>query len=79
MQKIKQQQLVLDYIEENGSITLLEAIKELGVMRLASRISDLKKAGYPVRRSMEGVKNRFGDKCYIARYSMEGSEGNGGR
>jgi hypothetical protein len=61
---------VLDYMRENGSITQLEALNELGVMRLASRISDLKRQGYPVVSNIEAVKNRYGEKCHIKRYSL---------
>ena len=39
---------ILQYIDENGSITQLQALKEFGCMRLASRMSDLKKRGYHV-------------------------------
>jgi hypothetical protein len=60
---------VLDYIEQFGSITQLEALN-LGVMRLASRISDLKKQGYPIISEVETVKNRFEETCRIKRYSF---------
>lgn len=43
--KPTQNQRVLDYMEETGGITQIEALRELGVMRLASRISDLRKRG----------------------------------
>jgi hypothetical protein len=69
--KATQTERVLEYIEQFGSITQLEALKDLGVMRLASRISDLKKKGYPISSNIEAVKNRFGENCYIKRYSME--------
>ena len=69
--KATQSERVLEYIEEFGSITQLEALKDLGVMRLASRISDLKKLGYPISSNIEAVKNRFGENCYIKRYRME--------
>ncbi len=67
---------ILDYIEEFGSITQREALCDLGVARLASRISDLKKAGYNIESKMEAVKNRFGEKCYVKRY-YTGGVGNG--
>ena len=57
-------------IEQFGSITQLEALKDLGVMRLASRISDLKKQGYPIKSEIEAVKNRFEETCHIKRYSL---------
>lgn len=68
--KPKQTERVLAYIADFGSITHLEAERDLGVMRLASRISELKKQGYPITSYMEPVKNRYGEKCYIKRYSM---------
>lgn len=65
-----QNQRILDYIDEFGSITQLEALRDLGVMRLASRISDLKKQGYPVVSTMESINNRYGEKCFVKRYSI---------
>lgn len=70
MSKMTQAHRVLDYLDENGSITQLEALQELGVMRLASRISDLKKQGYPIKSDVVAVKNRYGENCYIKRYSL---------
>lgn len=70
MNKPTQAQRVLDYIEQFGSITQLDALRDLGVMRLASRISDLKKQGYPIKSEIEAVQNRFGESCYIKRYSL---------
>ena len=63
-------QRIIDYIDQFGSITQFEAIRDLGIMRLASRISELKKQGYEIDSTMEGVKNRFGETCYVKRYSM---------
>lgn len=71
MTKVTQAERVLDYISKYGSITQLQALQDLGVMRLASRISDLKKQGYPITSEVETVKNRFNEKCYIKRYSMK--------
>lgn len=70
MSKATQAQRVLDYMDRFGSITQLEALRDLGVMRLASRISDLKKQGYPITSDMETVQNRFGESCKIKRYSL---------
>lgn len=68
--KPTQNQRILDYISEFGSITQLEALQDLGVMRLASRISDLKRLGYPITSKAETVKNRYGEKCRVKRYSL---------
>ena len=67
--KMTQAEQVLEYIREFGSITQLEALRDLGVMRLASRISDLKKDGYLIDGKSEAVLNRYGEKCHIKRYS----------
>ena len=72
--KIKQTERVITYIEEFGSITQLEALKDLGIMRLASRISDLKRAGYPITSEVETAKNRYGEKTRFKRYSLVKTE-----
>ena len=72
MSKATQAERVLEYIEKFGSITQYEALQDLGVMRLASRISDLKKLGYPIKGEIVTVKNRFEEDCYVKRYSLEG-------
>ena len=69
--KPTQNQRILDYIAEFGSITQFEALQDLGVMRLASRISDLRRLGHPITSTIEPVKNRFGETCHIKRYSLE--------
>jgi len=69
--KPTQAQRVLEYIKTFGSITQLEALRDLGVMRLASRISELKKDNYPIKSEVEMVKNRFDESCYIKRYSLQ--------
>lgn len=72
--KPTQNQRILDYIAEYGSITQLEALRDLGVMRLASRISDMRRNGVDIVSSVDTVENRFGEKCRIKRYSIGGGE-----
>lgn len=74
MSKQTQAQRVLNYIETFGAITQLEALKDLGVMRLASRISDLKKQGYAIVSETITVRNRFEEDCYIKQYRLRGEE-----
>jgi hypothetical protein len=66
-----QNERILEYIKQFGSITQLEALRDIGVMRLASRISDLRKKGWSIVSTIEAVENRFGEKCHIKRYSLE--------
>ncbi len=65
-----QNQRVIEYLEQFGSITQLEALRDLGIMRLASRISDLKKQGFTIESTTEAVQNRWEEKCYIKRYRL---------
>lgn len=64
---------ILQYIEDNGSITQLDALREFGCMRLASRVSDLKRLGYPIITDTEKSKNRYGESISYARYRMGGN------
>ena len=75
--KPTQNERILDYIHEFGSITQLEALRDLGVMRLASRMSDLRKQGYDIISKTEAVKNRYGESCHIKRYSLGEGAANG--
>ena len=63
-------EMILQHMEEHGTITSWEAMQEYGIMRLASRITDIKKAGIPIRREMVSQKNRYGDTVTFARYSI---------
>lgn len=66
-----QAQRVLDYMTDHGSITQFEALKELSVMRLASRISELRKNGHEIVSQMVKVENRYGETCRVKRYSFK--------
>lgn len=68
--KPTQNQRILEYLTDFGAITQLEALRDLGVMRLASRVSDLKRQGYPIQSRVVGVKNRYGETRYIKQYSF---------
>lgn len=71
MGKTKQTERVLRYMQDFGSITPLQALGDLGVMRLGARIWDLKQAGYPITRRMVGSKNRYGESVSYAEYRLE--------
>lgn len=62
---------VLAYMKQFGSITQLEALSDLGCMRLASRISDLRQQGIAIGRRMKTGKNRYGDDVTFAEYYLE--------
>lgn len=62
---------ILDYMERFGSITSWEAMFDLGIGRLASRICDLRKDGYPIKSERATGVNRLGEKIHFARYYMD--------
>ncbi len=67
---MNQKEQVLNHMAAKGSITQKDASDEYGIMRLASRISDLKKLGYGINTVMEAGRNRYGVTTYYARYSL---------
>ncbi len=69
---MKQSERIIRHLRDFGSITSLEAMKEYGVMRLASRVSDLKKVGFPIRSEMVKGRNRYGEVTSYARYFWDG-------
>lgn len=66
-----QNERVLAYIDQFGSITTLEAVRDLGVLRLASRINDITRSGVKIKRETIAVKNRYDEQTYVTRYSRE--------
>ena len=65
-----QTEKIIRHINEYGSITPLEAFGEYGIMRLASRMCDIKREGYTVSKKMETSKNRYGEPVRYARYTI---------
>lgn len=64
-----QHNLILDYIRKYGSITSMEAFSELGITKLATRVSELIKAGYTFDKEIVKGTNRYGDNVHYSRYS----------
>lgn len=62
---------VFDFIQRHGSITPRQAEDELGCMRLAARIAEIKEEGYAVKTEIVTAKNRHGEKIRYARYRHE--------
>ena len=62
---------VLKYMHDFGSINPLQAMGDLGVMRLGARIYDLTRDGYHIARKMVTAKNRYGEPVSFAEYRLE--------
>mgnify|MGYP003649957835 FL=1 len=65
-----QEERVIDYLSENLTINSIQALNELGIFRLASRVSNLKKQGHNITSRMIPVTNRYGEKCHVSEYSL---------
>ena len=65
-----QRELILQYIEDFGSITPMQAFSDLGITKLATRISEMRKVGYDFKIEIVKSKNRYGKSMHYARYSF---------
>lgn len=61
---------ILRHLRDYGSITSLEAITEYGILRLASRINDLKRQGYIISAERGKGQNRYGEQTTFAVYRL---------
>lgn len=66
------QQRVYDFMQEHGSITTLQANKELGETRLSARIYELKEKGVKIEYEWLNVKNRFKETRRVKKYFIAG-------
>ena len=65
-----QKEYIIQHMQEFGYITPMDAMREYGVMRLAARISDLRRDGWPIVRETKSAKNRFGKDVHFASYRL---------
>lgn len=72
MGKKTQAERVLEYIKRFGSITTLEAFRDLGVTRLSARIFELRAKGFNIDSTSVTSKNRYGETCTYAKYFLKG-------
>lgn len=66
---------ILRHMKDFGSISSIEAIKEYGILRLASRITDLKRQGYHIISETKTGENRYGEATHYSVYRLA-EEGN---
>lgn len=62
---------VLKYILDFGSISTWQAIMDLSCTRLSAYIYMLKKEGYDIKKETIKFTNRYGEKSYYVKYSLE--------
>ena len=69
--KEKQEIRVIKYIERFGSISPMEAFSDLGVTKLATVVSRLKRQNIRFYQYYESTYNRFGEVCHYMRYWLD--------
>lgn len=73
---MNQRDRIYEYIEQNGSITPMDAFSMLGITKLASRVSEMRAAGADIIGEWESKKNRYGKTVRYMRYRL-GEQNNG--
>lgn len=63
-----QKERIRKYLDDFGSITPLEAMRDLGIMRLGARIWEMIRDGEPIIRETESNPNRYGQMTRYAKY-----------
>lgn len=69
-----QREAILQYINEFGSITPMEAFAELGITKLATRISEMRKDGMRFKIETVTIKGRYEKMVTYAKYSLAEGE-----
>ena len=69
---MNQYERIMMYMKDFGSISPMEAFNDLGITKLATRISEMRADGMEFDQRMESAKNRYGDKVRYMRYFLKG-------
>ena len=67
---MKQSERIINYINEFGSITPMQAFQDLGITKLATRVSEMKRDGIEFDQEMVTSRNRYGEKVSFMKYSL---------
>lgn len=69
---MNQQERLLEHLKVYKTINPLEAWRDLGIYRLSATILILRQQGHEIETTRMDVKNRFGEKCHVAKYVYKG-------
>jgi len=70
MAKLTQKAKILRHLQEVGAITPVQAFFDYSIMRLATRIFELKEDGYDIETIMLKSENKFGEPVRYAQYKL---------
>ena len=65
-----QKEAIIKYITDFGSITPMEAFSDLGITKLSTRISEMRKQGMKFKIETVKSKNRYGKAVHFCKYSF---------
>ncbi len=63
-----QAERILEYMDTFGSITPFQAFADLGITKLSTRISEMRKSGIGIADEMMYSKNRYGEPTHYKKY-----------
>lgn len=66
---------IIRYLLTHSAITPIKAFEELGITKLSTRISELKRRGYHFGQTMVDVTNRYGEKRRVMCYWLTRERG----
>ena len=66
-----QREQILDYLQRFETITPMQAFSDLGITKLATRISEMRRDGMEFNIEMIKGKNRLGKHMRYAKYSLK--------
>ena len=70
MKTLTQKERIIRHLKDKESITSLEAMQEYGIMRLTSRVCELKDEGYKIRSEFVSSKNRYNEPVSFSKYTL---------
>lgn len=68
--EITQEDRVLKFMQDTGSITSWQAIQQFGITRLSAKIFNLRREGYEITNKMRFSKNRYGEPIHFVEYQL---------
>ena len=74
--KMTQGEAILEYLKHHKTISPMEAFSELGITKLATRVSELIRDGYKITKTPTSSKNRYGETVRYMTYALEKKGGN---
>ena len=72
--RMTQHKRIMRHLYEHGTLTSMEAISLYGIMKLSTRVSELRARGEQIETVMCKGLNRYGDPVRYAEYRMKERE-----